>query len=200
MKPYTTCDDLASTEAEGRRGCELEQATLAVRLFTAATDTTATDTAQETHTQTTGETRKRRRTRCGQEPPSQAQKSLASVQKHLHGIARRNRLIDEYIDKIQKYRTAKMEVDHQRHRVEWVRSEVRKIEAEQKVVVSGKSDGSETRSRKRGRTDNAIMEPLAKKQNRLDETEKTAVGPSDNSRTTRGKKRELFTDEDTLEP
>lgn len=107
----SSTDDLASTEAEGRRACELEQATLALRLFTAATDTTATDTAQETHTQTR-EIRKRRRTRCSQEPPSQAQKSLASAQKHLDGIARRNRLIDEYIDQIQKYRTAKMEVDH----------------------------------------------------------------------------------------
>lgn len=68
------------------------------------------------------------------------------------------------------------------------------------MVVSGKSDSSETGSRKRGRTDNAIMEPLAKKQKRLDETEKTAFCPSDNSRTTRGKKRELFTDEDALEP
>ncbi|KAH8748322.1 hypothetical protein BGZ57DRAFT_861702 [Hyaloscypha finlandica] len=75
------------------------------------------------------------------------------------------------------------------------------IAAEQKTA--GKSSSSVgTKSRKRkptdGATDDADVEPRVAKHRRTDETEKIVVGKSDNSRTTRSKKRKLPTDEDTV--
>ena len=58
-----------------------------------------------------------------------------------------------------------------------------------------------TKSRKRkpadDATDDADVELRVAKHRRTDETEKMVVGKSDNTRTTRSKKRKLPTDEDT---
>jgi hypothetical protein len=93
----------------------------------------------------------------------------------------------------QKYRTAGAEVEHQKQRVEWVRSELSKIAAEQNTA--GKI---RIRSRKRKPIDDAI-EPQAAKYRRTDETGKMVVGTSDRSRETRSRKRKLPTDKDTRE-
>lgn len=99
-----------------------------------------------------------------------------------------------------KYQIAEAEVGHQQRRVEWVRSEISKIEAEQKVA--GKSGGSSSgRSRKRKSTDDVDgVQPRVAKRRRMDETEEKVAGRSDNSRTTRSKKRKLSGDEDAAEP
>ncbi|KAL8893839.1 MAG: hypothetical protein Q9192_004871 [Flavoplaca navasiana] len=95
-----------------------------------------------------------------------------------------------------KYQTARAEVGHQQRRVDWVRSELSKIEAEQKAA--GKSGGSSFgRSRKRKPTDDAGVQPRLAKRRRTDETEKAGWG--DTSRTTRTKKRKLSGDEDAAE-
>jgi len=99
-----------------------------------------------------------------------------------------------------KYQTAKVEVGHQQRRVEWVRSEISKIEAEQKVA--GKSGGGSLgRSRKGKPTDDVDgVQPLVVKRRRTDETEEKVAGWSDDSRTTRSKKCKLSGDEDAAEP
>lgn len=193
VKPLDTYDDLASTEAEAMRLRELEKAARTVRSFTAATGTTTTTMAKKAST--TNARGKRRGTRRGQKPPTHASKSLQSAQTHLDDITRRNELVDEYLHSTQKYRTAKAEADYQQRRVEWVLSEISKIEAEQKA---GKGSSSrETGSRKRKRTTDDIVEARVEKQRRTDET---VASGSDNSRTTRSKKRRCPTDEDTFEP
>jgi hypothetical protein len=199
VEPIDAVGDLASTEVEDMRERELERVARAARSFTAATCTTATDTAKETCTQTT----RRPRTRHGQNIPSHPQKSLQSPQSPIDGIAPRNDLVDEYVHNTQKYQSAKAETDHQQRRVEWVQSEISKIAAEQKTA--GKSSSSVgTKSRKRKPTDDATddadVEPRVAKHRRTDETEKMVVRKSDNSRTTRSKKRKLPTDQDTREP
>jgi hypothetical protein len=104
----------------------------------------------------------------------------------------------------QKYQTAKAEADRQQRRVDWVRSEISKIEAEQKAVGKSGSSSGGTRIGKRKLTDDAdgvdVVEPRFEKHRRPDETEKIAAGWSDNSRTTRSKKRKLPADEDVPEP
>ncbi|KAL8646766.1 MAG: hypothetical protein Q9210_005941 [Variospora velana] len=102
-----------------------------------------------------------------------------------------------------KYQTARAEVDHQQRRVNWVRSEISKIEAELKAA--GKSGGSSLgRSRKRKPTDDGVgvdgAQPPVVKRRRTDETEKMVAGWSDNLRTTRSKKRKLLGDSDAAEP
>ncbi|KFZ01929.1 hypothetical protein V500_00558 [Pseudogymnoascus sp. VKM F-4518 (FW-2643)] len=98
----------------------------------------------------------------------------------------------------QKYRTAEAEAEHQQHRVDWVRTEMRKIAAEQNTA--GKS---RIKSRKRKPIDDAIGkaegEPQAAKYRRTGETGKMVVGTGDNSRETRSRKRKLPTDKDTHE-
>jgi len=94
-------------------------------------------------------------------------------------------------------------VDYQQHRVNWVLSEISKIEAELKVVDS--SGGSCLgRSRKRKPADDGIdvdgTQPRVVKHRRTVETEKMVAGGSDNSRTTRSKKRKLSGDDDAAEP
>lgn len=173
VKPLDTYDDVASMEAEDMRGRELEKAARAARSFTAVTDTAAADATKKTHTETTRNPRKPGGTRRGQKPASHAQKSLQSAQTHLDDIARRKDLVDKYLHNTQKFQTAKVEVDYQQRRVEWVRSEISKIEAAQRTTqskkrkhptdedtaepqlktekVAGESDGPGTRSRKRQR-------------------------------------------------
>lgn len=90
---------------------------------------------------------------------------------------------------------AKAEADYQQRRVEWVLSEISKIEAEQKAGKGSSSGG--TGSRKRERTTDDIVEARVEKQRRMDET---VVSGSDNSPTTRSKKRRCPTDEDTFNP
>lgn len=199
VEPIDAVSDLASTEVEDMRERELERVARAARSFTAAICTTATDTAKETCTQT----RRRPRTRRGQNSPSHPQKNLQSPQSPIDGIAPRNDLVDEYVRNTQKYQSAKAEADHQQRRVEWVRSEISKVAAEQKTA--GKSTSSVgTKSKKRKPTgdaaDDADVVPRVAKHRRTDETEKMVVGKSDNPRTTRSKKRKLPTDEDTREP
>jgi hypothetical protein len=102
------------------------------------------------------------------------------------------------------YEAAKAAVDQQQCRVDWVRSEISKIEAEQKAGgESGSSSGSK-RNRKRELTVDIdgvdVEEPRAKKRRRMDETAKMAAGWSDDSRMTRSKKRKLLADEDVPEP
>lgn len=101
---------------------------------------------------------------------------------------------------MRKYQTAKVEVGHQQRRVEWVQSDISKIEAEQKVA--GKSGGSSLgRSRKRKPTDDVDgVQPRVAKRRRMDEMEEKVAGWSDNSRTTRSKKRKLSANEDAPEP
>lgn len=94
----------------------------------------------------------------------------------------------------QKYQTAKAKADHQQRRVDWVRSEISKIEAEQKASGKSGSISSTTRSRKRKLRDDTygvdVVKPRFVKHRRMDETdetdetEKIAAGCSDNSRTT----------------
>ena len=101
----------------------------------------------------------------------------------------------------QKYQTAKAEADYQQRRVDWVRSEISKIEAEQKAVGKSGSSSGGTRSGKRKSTDDADgVEPQVGKRRRMDEMEKIVTGRSDNSRMTRSKKRKLPAAEDTPEP
>ncbi|KAL9026216.1 MAG: hypothetical protein Q9196_005084 [Gyalolechia fulgens] len=101
----------------------------------------------------------------------------------------------------QKYQTAKAEADHQQRRVDWVRSEISKIEAEQKTAGKSSSSSDKTRSRKRKLTDDAnsvdLVESRFGSRRRPHETEKVA-GTSGDSRTTRSKKRKLPVDEDAL--
>lgn len=81
----------------------------------------------------------------------------------------------------QRYQTAKAEADHQQRRVDWVRSEIGKIEAEQKAAAkSGGPVG--TGGRKRKPPDDTDVEPLVRKRRRIDETGKVVAGGSDNSR------------------
>lgn len=90
----------------------------------------------------------------------------------------------------QKYKKAKAEADHQQRRVDWVRSEIGKIEVEQNAAAkNGTSVG--TGRRKRKLTDDTDAEPLVRKRSRTDETGKVAAGGSDNSRTTRSRKYKL---------
>lgn len=113
-------------------------------------------------------------------------------------------------DYAQKYQAAKAKADHQQRRVDWVRSEISKIEAEQEAVGKSGSISSTTRSGKRKLTDDTdgvdVVKPRFVKRRRTDETdetdetEKIAAGWSDNSRTTRSKKRNLAADEDVPEP
>ncbi|KAL8902414.1 MAG: hypothetical protein Q9207_004735 [Kuettlingeria erythrocarpa] len=107
-------------------------------------------------------------------------------------------------DYAQKYQTAKAKADHQQRRVDWVRSEISKIEAEQKAAGKGGSISGTTRSRKRKLADDTdgvdVVKPRFVKRRRADETEKITAGWSDNSRTTRSKKRNLAADEDVREP
>jgi len=196
VEPIDAVGDLASTEIEDMRERELERVARAARSFTAAARTTATDTTKETCTQT----RRRPRTRRGQNSPSHPQKNLQSPQSPIDGIAPRNDLVDEYVHNTQKYQSAKAEADHQQRMVEWVRSEISKIAAEQKTAgKSSCSVGTKSRKRKPA-TDDADMEPRVAKHRRTDKTEKMVVGKSDNPRTTRSRKRKLPTDEDTREP
>ncbi len=194
VKPSDTYDDPASAEVENLRRRELEVASRGMRLFMAATDasttdtsetdTSETDTAQKAHAQSARQSRKR--------------KSQQSTPSHHDDIARRNKFIDEYLHNTQKYRKVKAEADQLQRRVDWIRSEITKIETEHKAV--GRCDSSAgTTGKKRKPTDEAIMEPGAKKPRRMGETEQMAAGRSENSRTTRSKKRKLPTDEDTLE-
>jgi len=99
--------------------------------------------------------------------------------------------------RVREYQTTRAEVGHQQRRVDWVRSEISKIEAEQKAV--GKSGGSSlgrARGRKRKPIDDADGVDGIRKRRRTDETEKIVA---DNSRTTRSKKRKLSA-EDPPEP
>jgi len=105
----------------------------------------------------------------------------------------------------QKYQTIKAEADHLQRRVDWARSEITEIEAEQEAAGRNGSRSGGTRSRKRKLADDAggAMEGVrrqAGKRRRTDETEKTVAGGSDNSRTARNKKRNLLADEDAPEP
>ena len=180
--------DPASTEVEDMREQELKRVARAARSFMAATCTTATDTAKKTCTQTTSGPRTHQNT------PSHPQKSLHSPQSPIDGIAPRNDLVDEYVRNTQKYQSAKAEADHQQHRVKWVQFEISKIAAEQSTAGRGSSSvGTKRRKRKPtdDATDNADMEPRVAKHRRKDETEKIVIGKSDNSRTTRSKKRKL---------
>jgi hypothetical protein len=90
---------------------------------------------------------------------------------------------------------AKAEADYQQRRVEWVLSEISKIEAEQKAGKGSSSGG--TGSRKRKRTTDDIVDARIEKQRRTDET---VASGSDNSRVTRSKKRRCPTEEDTFGP
>ncbi|KAF2005444.1 hypothetical protein P154DRAFT_530654 [Amniculicola lignicola CBS 123094] len=102
-----------------------------------------------------------------------------------------------------KYQTARAEVEHQQHRVHWVRSEISKIEAE--LNAAGKSNGSNLgRSGKRKLIDDGVgvdgAPPPVVKRRRTDETQKMVAGWSNNSRITRRKKRRLSGDDDAAEP
>ncbi|KAL9011295.1 MAG: hypothetical protein Q9173_003849 [Seirophora scorigena] len=104
---------------------------------------------------------------------------------------------------VRKYKTAKAEVNHQQRRVNWVRSEISKIE--EGLKTAGKSGGSSLgRSRKRKPTDDGFgvdgAQPQVIKRRRTDETEKIVAGWSDNLRTTRSKKRKLSGGGNTAEP
>merc|ERR1712093_879767 len=163
VEPIDAVGDLASTEIEDMRERELERVARAARSFTAAARTTATDTTKETCTQT----RRRPRTRRGQNSPSHPQKNLQSPQSPIDGIAPRNDLVDEYVHNTQKYQSAKAEADHQQRMVEWVRSEISKIAAEQKTA--GKSSCSVgTKSRKsKPPTDEDTREPQLKTETKV---------------------------------
>ena len=104
----------------------------------------------------------------------------------------------------QKYQAAKAEADHQQCRLDWVRSEISKIEAEQMAAGNSSSRLGRTRSRKRRLVDDADdvdgVEPRAAKRRLRDETEKMVAGSNDNSRTTRSKKCKLPADENPPEP
>ncbi|KAI9779576.1 MAG: hypothetical protein M1816_003477 [Peltula sp. TS41687] len=96
-----------------------------------------------------------------------------------------------------KYQTAKAKADHQQRRVDWVRSEISKIEAEQKAAGNSDDangvDGVQPRVGKRNLpADEDPPEPKLK-------TKKVA-GRRDDSRTTRSKKCKLSADEDAPEP
>ena len=126
-----------------------------------------------------------------------------------------------------KYRAAKAAVDQQRCRVDWVLSEIEKIEEEEKALRADESgDGNSGRIRKRRRTDETslapedVVEPQLGKRRRMDkveetdkmhkmhETEKTPAGKRDNLSQTRRSKRhkssadeeEEETDKDVPEP
>ncbi|OIW22229.1 hypothetical protein CONLIGDRAFT_687745 [Coniochaeta ligniaria NRRL 30616] len=62
-------------------------------------------------------------------------------------ITRRDEPVDECLHSTQKYRTAKAETDYQQRRIEYILSEISKIEAEQKTAGNGSSSAG-TRSRK----------------------------------------------------
>ncbi|GAB1311994.1 hypothetical protein MFIFM68171_02204 [Madurella fahalii] len=112
-----------------------------------------------------------------------------------------------------KYRAAKTAAEQQQSRVDWVLSEIDKIEAEQKVAAPDENGGSSTNgsnsagSRKTRHTDETsgsledVVEPRLRKRRRTknveetvkmvktDETEKMPAGKSDSSSHTRRSKR-----------
>lgn len=100
-------------------------------------------------------------------------------------------------------RTAKAELVHQRCRVDWVLSEISKIEAEQKTA--GKTGGSSLGGRRRSKSTDDAEEvdgvlPWVAKRRRTDKTEKVVAGWNDHSRTTRSKERMFSANEDVVEP
>ena len=98
--------------------------------------------------------------------------------------------------KLRKYEKAEAKVGHQQDRVDWVRSEIDKIKAEQKAA--GESGGSSfVRSRKRKPTEDADGVDGIRKCRRTDEADGKLA---DNSRTTPSKKRKFPEDEDAAEP
>lgn len=191
VKPIDATNGLASTEVEDMRDQELERAARSARSSTATTSTTPTDMAATDTRQP--------RTRRGQKSPSHAHKCLQSPHSLIDDTARKNDLVDEYVHKTKKYQTAKAEVAHHQHRIEWVQSEISKIMTEQKAA-SKRSNSVGTISRKRKPTDDADPIQPAAKHGRTDETKEMVAGQSKNSRGTQSKKRTLPTDEDTLEP
>lgn len=126
-------------------------------------------------------------TDAAKEKCTQTSQSWKPLQSPIGDIALRNDFVDEYVLTTQKYRTAEAEAKHRQHRVEWVRSEMSKIAAEQNTV--GKSR-IKIRRRKSidDATENAEVDPRAAEYRRTDETEKT-----------RGRKGKLLTDEDAQE-
>ncbi|KAJ4399882.1 hypothetical protein N0V85_005892, partial [Neurospora sp. IMI 360204] len=107
--------------------------------------------------------------------PGPTLESLWSAAIRYDHIKKRSKLVDKYVNNTKGYLWAKKEADHQQRRVEWVLSEISKIEAEQKAAGKGSGSGSGgTGSGKRKRTIDDV-----RKQRRTDETEKTVASGSD---------------------
>lgn len=113
-----------------------------------------------------------------------------------------------------KYEVAKAKVDQQQCRVDWVLSEIEKIEEEQKAAAGEGSSGKNGRTKKRRPADDTgrlqdVVEPRLAKRRRIgktdeettdndktDETEAVPARRSDNpSQTRRSKRRKPSTDE-----
>ncbi|KAK0624523.1 hypothetical protein B0T17DRAFT_654453 [Bombardia bombarda] len=172
-KPGETCEDLERRVA----ACKM------------STGLAANNTAREAHTLTAGKLRApQRTTRHSQKPQDDT---------HLDDTAQS--LIDDYLAKTRKCRAAMARADHAQRRVDWVRSEISNIEAEQKAVDNSGSLGG-TASRERKSTDDSTLDPLVKKRRRTFETEPMVADRSSNPGTTlQSKKRKLPADEGTLE-
>jgi hypothetical protein len=191
VEPLKTYDELTSMEIENMRERELRRATLAKRSSTAATSTTVTaaaaiDVVEEMQSQTVRNPRSCR----SQQPQNHTQKNMQSFSSPIDVIARRDDVVDKYVDNTPKYRIASAEARHQRCRVEWVQSEISKITAQQKAAgESGSTMGSISKNRQ------PIYDGDVKEHRR---TKETMVGSlSDNPRITRSKKCKLRTDDGT---
>ena len=138
-----------------------------------------------------------------QDPKQQDQRTtyveyLAFECSYLGGLVTAAQKLQQPPSHTQRCQIAKAKADHQQIRVDWVRSEIGKIEAEHKVAAkSGSSVG--IRGRKRKQTDDGHVEPPLGKRRRTDEMEKMAASRSDKPRITRGKKCKPPADADPLE-
>ncbi|KAK3337285.1 hypothetical protein B0T19DRAFT_67482 [Cercophora scortea] len=95
---------------------------------------------------------------------------------HLTTIARRANKLQQRPEYTRRYLFTKSKADHQRLKVDWILSEIGKIEVEQKTAAAAAAANSESpvgaRHKKRKTTDDdGDVEPPAEKRRRTDETE-----------------------------
>ena len=142
--------------------------------------------------------------------------SLYVLSEAARKLERRVKIRDSYEG---EYRAAKTAVEQQRCRVDWVLSEIEKIEEEEKALGADESgDGNSGRIRKKRRIDKTspapenVMKPQIGKHRRMDkmeETEEMPAGKRDNLSQARQRKRRKSSadeeeedeiDKDVLEP
>lgn len=170
MRPQPVAEREESAKAEVMAPSATNTTSQHKRIYEPEGTTTATDDQKEMHGQTARE-QKRLKMRVGQGLADQEQKMPQSNPAHSRAARARE----------QKYQEAKARVTYHQYRVEWILSEISKIEAEQKSTGESASL-VETKNCERKPTSDANMDTPIVEPGRTEE-EEMANRKSDNSPT-----------------